>query len=107
MTSNIGLSEPRAHLHEERIEVPPRDVRLRREVAEEGAPGDAGGGGDLLDGRFLEATFGEEHERGLLDLLDGGQRVRRVPHRSRARRVMACTSPPPETSTRSLFDPAR
>ena len=104
ITSNIGLSSgadanQALHVPQERVEVPPGDVGLRGEVPEEGAPGDAGGGRDLLDGRVLEATFGEELERGLLDLLDRRQGVRRVPHGSRARRAMACT-PPLETSTR-------
>ena len=90
--------EPGVHVPEERVEVPAGDVGLRREVPEEGAAGDAGGGGDLLDGRVLEAAFGEELERGLLDLLDRREGVRRVPHGSRARRAMACT-PPLETST--------
>src|SRR5205823_340055 len=62
---------PRAQVLDELPEIGiggPEDQRLlRREVAEEGARGDVGSGGDLVDRRRLEALLLIQCERSFLD----------------------------------------
>jgi hypothetical protein len=62
--------EGREHLRVRRVEQD--DVLLGREVPEEGARRDLGGGGDLLDGRDVVALRLEQSQ-GML--LDGGARL--------------------------------
>ena len=61
---------------EEGVEVAPDDVVLRGEVAEEGPAGDAGGGGDVVEGRLGEPVADEQVEGDLLEL--GPARDRRA-----------------------------
>jgi hypothetical protein len=64
------------HPIEEHVELAPRQVVLRREVPEEGAPPDARLAGDVVDGRLIEAVVHEEPQRGMADLgVRGGRRA--------------------------------
>src|SRR5581483_6842103 len=71
------LRQPLLHPLEEGVEVTPHDVVLRREVPEERAAGDTGGGGDVVERRLVESVADEEVERHLLEV--GPARDRRSP----------------------------
>ena len=70
---------------QEGVEVAPHHVVLRGEVAEERAPADPGGLGDVVDGGLVEPVLGEEAERGSLE--------RRAARRRRSTTPLVCTSP--------------
>ena len=64
--------QPAPHPVQFVLEVPPRDVVLGREVAEEGPAADAGRDGDVVDRGALEPLPVEQLERDVLQLGPGG-----------------------------------
>src|SRR5690606_13250396 len=64
--------QPGVQVVQQLLEVSPDDVVLRREVAEERAPRDPGGGGDVVDRGGLEAPCGEQLQCDRLDVVPVG-----------------------------------
>ncbi len=70
MTGSVvgSAASSRRRLRHLEVELAPEHLGLRVEVAEERAPADAGLGGDLVDGRVVEALLGEQTQRDDLEL---------------------------------------